>query len=137
MLEARFPVEVVGGVPVVATPEEIDISNAAELRAALLGASAHARGTLVVDMSGTQFCDSSGIHVLVRARERAEAEGGELLLVFTAAPVLRIFAVTGIDRIIPIFSSLEEALGQAPAARSARSSPALTAYEPSPSLSSL
>ena len=137
MLQARFPVELVGGVPVVATPEEIDISNAAELRAALLGASAHAYATLVVDMSRTEFCDSSGIHVLVRAHKRAEAEGGELLLVFTAAAVLRVFAITGIDRMIPIFSSLEEALGQTAAARSARSSPVLTGSEPSRSLSAL
>jgi anti-sigma B factor antagonist len=135
MRDARFPVELVAGVPVVATPEEIDISNAAELRAALLRASGLGRGTLVADMSGAQFCDSSGIHVLVRAHERAKAEDGQLLLVVTATPVLRVFAITGIDRIIPNFSTLEEALGQSSAARSARSSPARTGYEPSPSLS--
>ena len=36
MPEARFPVEAVRGVPVVAAPEEIDITNAEALRAALL-----------------------------------------------------------------------------------------------------
>ena len=36
MPDARFPVEVVSGVPVVVTPEEIDITNADGLRAALL-----------------------------------------------------------------------------------------------------
>ena len=36
MPDARFPVEVVRGVPVVAAPEEIDITNAEALRAALL-----------------------------------------------------------------------------------------------------
>jgi len=134
MPEARFPVEVVGGVPVVLAPEEIDITNAAALRAALLRASAHGCGTLVVDMSGTQSCDASGIHVLVREHKRAQAGGGELLLVVTATAVLRVFAITGIDCIIHNFSTLEEALEQAPATRSARSSPALTGYEPSPSL---
>jgi anti-sigma B factor antagonist len=119
MPEASFAVEVVSGVPVVATPAEIDITNAAGLRTALAEASAHGRGTLVVDMSGTQFCDSSGIHILVRAHKRARADGGELLLVLTAATVLRIFAIIGIDRIIPSFPSLEEALAQAPAARPA------------------
>jgi anti-sigma B factor antagonist len=125
MPEAGFTLEMVGGVPVVATPEEIDISNAVGLRAALLDASAHGRGMLVVDMSRTQFCDSSGIHVLVRAHERARAEGGELLLVLPATTVLRVFAITGIDRVIPNFSSLKKAFAQAPAARSARGSPAL------------
>jgi anti-sigma B factor antagonist len=115
MPEASFALEVVSGVPVVATPQEIDITNAGGLRAALVEASAHGPGPLVVDMSRTEFCDSSGIHVLVRAHKRARAGGGELRLVLTAAGVRRAFAIIGIDRVIPSFPSLEEALGQAPA----------------------
>ena len=44
MPDARFSVEVVSGVPVVVTPEEIDITNADGLRAALLEAAAHGPG---------------------------------------------------------------------------------------------
>ena len=106
MHDGRFPFEVVSGVPVVTAPEEIDITNAPELRSALLEAAAHGHGTLVVDMTRTQFCDSSGLHTLLAAHKRAQAEGGELLLVISAAPVLRVFAITGIDRIIPNFTSL-------------------------------
>jgi anti-sigma B factor antagonist len=95
---------------VVTAPEEIDITNAAALRAALLEAAARGRGATVADMSGTQFCDSAGLSVLIRAHKRAQAEGGELLLVVPATSVLRIFALTGIDRMIPNFSSLEDAL---------------------------
>ena len=112
MPEAGFQVEMVSGVPVVGAPEEIDIINAAGLRAAVLDAAARGNGTLVVDMSQTQYCDSAGLHVLVRAHQRAQAEGGELLLVIRAAAVLRIFAVTGIDHLIPHFSTLEQALTQ-------------------------
>ena len=115
MAEASFPVQVVGGVPVVAAPEEIDITNAAGLRAALLEAAAHGSGTLVVDMAQTQFCDSAGLNVLVRAHKRARADGGELLLVICAAAVLRIFAVTGIDHLIPNFPDLEQARAPGPA----------------------
>ena len=45
--DGRFPFEVVSGVPVVTAPEEIDITNAPELRSALLEAAAHGHGTLV------------------------------------------------------------------------------------------
>jgi len=110
MPDIRLPVDVVRGVPVVTVPEEIDITNAGALRAALLEAGAHARGAMVADMSRTLFCDSAGLNVLVRAHKRARAEGGELLLVVPATTVLRIFAITGIDRMIPNFSSLEDAL---------------------------
>jgi anti-sigma B factor antagonist len=110
MPEARFPVEMVNGVPVVVAPEEIDITNADGLRSALLEAAVHGPGRLVVDMSRTQFCDTAGIHALVAAHKRAEAGRGEIRLVITGAAVLRIFAITGLDSVIPHFATLEEAL---------------------------
>jgi anti-sigma B factor antagonist len=112
MLDGRFPFEVVNGVPVVTAPEEIDITSAQGLRSALLDAAAHGHGTLVVDMTRTQFCDSSGLHTLLAAHKRAQAATGELLLVISATPVLRVFALTGIDRVIPNFTSLDQALAQ-------------------------
>lgn len=118
MPDDGFPVEVVGDVPVLAAPEEIDITNAEALRLALITAAANGHGTLVVDMTGTRFCDSSGLHTLLAAHKRAQAEGGELLLAITAAPVLRVFALTSIDRMIPNFTSLDEALAQTSANRS-------------------
>lgn len=116
MPEAGFPVEMAGGVPVVATPGEIDITNADDLRTALVAAAARGRGTFVVDMSITRFCDSSGLHALVAAHRRAQAEGGEVLLVVPDAAVLRVLAITGVDQVIPNFTSLDEALAEAPAA---------------------
>ena len=110
MPEISFPVEVVEGVPVVTAPEEIDITNAAGLRAALLQSAALGPGTLVVDMTRTQFCDTAGLHALVAAHKRARAEGGRVLLVLRGATVLRIFSITGLDDVIPNFPTLEEAL---------------------------
>jgi anti-anti-sigma factor len=132
MPEASFPVEVVGGVPVVTAPEEIDITNAAGLRAALLEAATHGSGTLVADMAQTQFCDSAGLNVLVRAHERARADGGELLLIIGTATVLRVFAVTGIDHLIPNFPTLEQALAPAPAVPDLTSPPGALAAGPAP-----
>ena len=86
MVDGRFPVEVVDGVAVVTAPEEIDITNAPELRAALLEAAAHGNSTLVADLTGTQFCDSSGLHTLLAAHKRAQAEGSELVLVMSTGP---------------------------------------------------
>lgn len=96
--------------PVVTAPEEIDISNADWLRAALPEPAVDGPAIIVVDMSSTQFCDSAGLHVLVRAHKRALAAGGELRLVVTSRTVLRLLAVTGIDTVIPQFRSLDEAL---------------------------
>lgn len=114
MPDNQYPVEVVGGVPVVTAAEEIDITNADGLQAALLEAATRGHATLVVDMTRTQFCDTAGIHVLVDAHKRALTEGAQLRLVISSANVRRVFAITGIDRVIPQFASLDEALVQAP-----------------------
>ena len=105
-----FPVEVVRGVPVVAAPEEIDITNAEGLRAALSRAAGEGAGSLVVDLTRTRFCDSAAIHALVDAHKRARAEGGQVLLAISGTAVPRIFEITGVDRVIPRFPGVAEAL---------------------------
>lgn len=110
MRVAAFPVEVTSGVPVVITPEEIDITNAGALRAALLRAGAQGRKTYVVDMTRTRFCDSAGLHALLGAHRRAQAEGGEVRFVVTGPGVRRVLAIMAVDRVIPVFGRLDEAL---------------------------
>jgi anti-anti-sigma factor len=105
-----FPIELVGGMPVVTAPEEVDIINAAGLRSALLQAAADGSGVLVADLTRTRFCDLAGLHALVAAHKRARAAGGELLLVVSGAAVLRVLAITGADRVIPNFTTLHDAL---------------------------
>jgi anti-sigma B factor antagonist len=116
MPEIGFPVEMVSGVPVVAAPAEIDITNADGLRAALGHAAETGPGALVVDLTRTRFCDSAGMHALVDAHKRARVEGGQVLLAVSGAAVPRILEITGIDRVLPRFDSVAEALAYIPAA---------------------
>ena len=113
MPDDQFPIEVVEGVSVVVTPQEVDITNGEALRSALLKAATNGYRTLVVDMTATQFCDSSGLHALAAAHRRAQADGREVLLVVPGAAVLRVLALTGVDRVIPNFTSLAKALAYA------------------------
>jgi len=131
MDDGDFPVELVDGIPVVTAPEEIDIVNAPELAAALIKAAANRPGTLVADMTRTRFCDSAALHTLVAAHKRAQAEGRELLLVIRSAAVLRIFAITGVDRVIANFTSLDDALAHTSSNRS-RAIGSLTSREGPP-----
>jgi anti-sigma B factor antagonist len=102
------------------TPAEIDITNAGYFRAALLAAAGRGAGLTVIDLSRTQFCDSAGLHALVAAHKRARAAGGEVRLVVSDPHVLRIFAISSLDRVITCHDDLGQAL--------ARSDP----YEASP-----
>lgn len=138
MHDAGHPFQMARGVPLVTAPAEIDVTSAVQLRWILL--EWHARGhvTVVVDMTDTEFCDSAGLRALVRSHQQAAAGGGGLRLVMPDdRPVLRIFTITGLDRLIPRFASLELALAQIPAAPGrppcpAPHSPAATLAGPSP-----
>ena len=116
MTEPGFPVRITRGVPVVIAPQEIDITNAGRLRAALLHAAARPGAALVVDMTRTRFCDSAGLHALIGAHKRARAEGRQVRLATPGAQVRRVLALTALDRLIPVFTSLDEALAH-PAAK--------------------
>ena len=111
MPDVSSPSGVISAVPVVTAPEEMDITTAYRLRGAL-AAAVRGHATVVVDMTRTHACDTPGLHVLVRAHRRALAQGGELRLVAPSPDVRRLFAVTGLDRVIRHFASLDEALAQ-------------------------
>jgi anti-anti-sigma regulatory factor len=75
-------------------------------------------------MTRTRFCDSSGLHALIAVHKRAGAEGREVLLVIPSAAVLRVFALIGMDMVIPNFTSLAEALAQTAATARPDAAPA-------------
>ena len=101
---------------VVTVPAEIDTINAGEVRQALLAAS-HDATVLIIDMSGTTFCDSAGVQAIIDTYNQAAATHTQLRLVATA--VLRILTLVGVDQLIPIYPTLEAALAGTPAAASA------------------
>ena len=110
MPAVEYSVTTENGLPVVSAPVEVDVSNADGLRQLLLACADEGHAVLVVDMSETAFCDSTGLHQLVRAHKRATAAGGEVRLVITAPTVLRLFEIVGIDRFFPIFKRLDDAV---------------------------
>ncbi|MEW1914351.1 STAS domain-containing protein [Kitasatospora sp. NPDC085895] len=60
---------------------------------------------LVIDLSGLEFCDSSGITALLAARRHAQTAGADLALAAVPANTLRILAVVGLDRVFTILPS--------------------------------
>jgi anti-anti-sigma factor len=117
MVASGYSFQMARGVPVVTTPAEIDISTAGELRAVLLQSHARGHTTLVVDLTGTVFCDLAGLRELERAHQRAGAAAGGLRLAVAAeGAFLRIFTASGLDGIIPHFATVQQALAQVPAA---------------------
>jgi anti-sigma B factor antagonist len=112
--DERFPVNWSGRTAVVVVPREVDVTNSDGLRDTLLGALNAGANGLVVDMTGTTFCDSAGITALARAARRAGANESPMRLAVTAPAVLRVLNLVGIDRLIDVYPSVPDALASLP-----------------------
>jgi anti-sigma B factor antagonist len=99
------------GVRVVTIRGEVDMSHEQELRGELRRAAASGADGIVVDLTECEFIDSTGVRALLLSREAQGAkEGSERLAVAAASEqILRILSVMGIDRVIPIRPTVEEA----------------------------
>jgi anti-sigma B factor antagonist len=74
---------------------------------------------LLVDMSALTFLDSSALHAILRAHKAQRAAGCTLALVSPSGAAARILALTGIDQVLPVFASAEQAAARLDRARSA------------------
>ncbi|MES4893173.1 STAS domain-containing protein [Streptomyces sp. NPDC096012] len=97
---------------IVALRGELDHASAVQLQEAAETVFAGTqRPTLVViDCADLEFCDSSGINSLVRMHLRLAGHGGVLRLAAVPASVARVFALTGLDQVIPMHDTAEEAV---------------------------
>jgi anti-anti-sigma factor len=89
---------------------EIDIAAAAQIAPYLDRVTARPGVRVVIDLSGVDFFDCSGLRLLYRARGRVLDRGGELRLVCAHPLTLRILKVTGLARLLPPQPTLDAAL---------------------------
>jgi anti-sigma B factor antagonist len=84
---------------------EIDLYTAPTLQSQLMSALAPGQVKLIVDMSGVDFCDSTGINVLLAAHRHAIERGGELQLASPGSATRKVLQVTGLES---VFTVIEE-----------------------------
>ncbi|MFJ4826158.1 STAS domain-containing protein [Streptomyces bacillaris] len=89
---------------------ELDHHTADLLREPLESAVEQGRSRLVVDCSRLDFCDSTGLNVLLGARLKAEAAGGGVHLTGMLPVVARVFEITGAEAVFTVHATLEDAL---------------------------
>jgi anti-sigma B factor antagonist len=94
---------------VVTLPAEIDMATAHAIGEQVAAALAPGVQAVIADMTATTFCDSAGINMLIRAKKRATAHGAELRLLLSCPNVLRVLKIQGVDAVLPVYHSLEEA----------------------------
>jgi anti-sigma B factor antagonist len=99
-------------VAVIELKGEVDLYTCPELKDELLRVIGDGATIVVVDLTETTFIDSTGLGVLIRGVERLTTEDGRLAVVCIDPNMVKVFEVTGLDRVFTIYSTREEALAQ-------------------------
>jgi anti-anti-sigma factor len=101
-----------GGATVISIAGEIDMATVPQLREALDLPLRQSPSCLVLDLTDLDFCDSSGLALLVAVRRRLPPEAS-LFLAGAKPIVARVFQVTGLADVFPFFPTVAEALAAA------------------------
>ena len=88
---------------------EIDMATAPQLRQHAVTLVSDGRDRLVIDMTGVDFCDSTGLGVLVAIVKRVRTVGGDLRVVTCDDRLLALLEITRLDRVFDIHSTVADA----------------------------
>jgi anti-sigma B factor antagonist len=106
-VETRNPRE---GVAVIALSGEVDVYTSPRVKQEIVDLLNGGTHKLVVDLTGVEYLDSTGLGVLIGGLKRARERDGDLKLICDNLRILRIFEITGLTKIFDIHRSETEAL---------------------------
>jgi len=99
---------------VVAAAGEVDYNTYLPLQEELYRQVDAGGNRIVLDLGGVTMCDSTGLSVLVRVHRRVKAQGGWLRLADVQPVVHRALALTNLDRLLPLFATVQDAVADLP-----------------------
>jgi anti-sigma B factor antagonist len=109
-VDLRLSDEVRPEATIVAVAGELDVESAPQLDDHLTAAIAGEPTRLVVDLSGVDFLDSTGLGVLIKAYARQRDRGAGFAVVASADRITKVFRITGMDASLSVHRDLESAL---------------------------
>ncbi|MET8138398.1 MULTISPECIES: STAS domain-containing protein [unclassified Streptomyces] len=103
--------------PVLEITGDLDHATAPELRQAVDRLTLASGQLLVLDLSGLEFCDSSGITALLATRNLATEQSGDMALAAVPANTARILRIVGLDRVFTLHPDTSTATNPSSTAR--------------------
>ncbi|GGM70573.1 anti-sigma-B factor antagonist [Thermopolyspora flexuosa] len=101
-VELKVSTRVTAGNAVMTIVGEIDLYTAPRLQAEFARLLEDGPSRVVIDMSGVEFCDSTGMNVLLSALKRLRERGGGLEVAAPRPAVRKILQVTGLDSVFVV-----------------------------------
>lgn len=125
MIPAPFAVETEeldGGITLLTIRGELDMNTAPELERSLNALTSQEEPAILIDLSGCEFIDSTGVALIIRAWQRVDRNGGtgngRLVICCPNSQVRRLLDITGVENSISMHNSIDEAREDLQAARS-------------------
>jgi anti-sigma B factor antagonist len=88
--------------------EKLDASNASDLKDELIKLNKKGTNSIVIDLSTTKYCDSSGLSAILVANRLCKDTNGKFALVGLQANVTKMIAISQLDKVLSIVSTLDE-----------------------------
>ena len=99
---------VVDNRPVVKVSGDVDLRTSPRLRAVLMEMAHKTPGTLLIDLSGVDYMDSSGVGTMVYVKREVERGGRRLILIGLQPRVRSVLEITHLDKFFTIATSIDE-----------------------------
>lgn len=109
----NFSSELKGKVAVVrSNVEKLDSTNAPELKSLFIHLNKGSNNRLVLDMSATKYCDSSGLSAILIANRLCKDTNGSFSISNVQSNVFKLIQIAQLDTVLSIHSNLDEAVAK-------------------------
>jgi anti-sigma B factor antagonist len=108
-MDLRINVKDSGGLPVIELGGELDAYTCSRLRDTMIEVIDGGKSTVIVSMLKVEYIDSSGLGTLVGGLKRASEHNGEIGIVCTNPQIRKVFEITGLFRVFPLYDTEEDA----------------------------
>tara|TARA_R110002072_G_scaffold2815_1_gene22195 strand:- start:12079 stop:12417 length:339 start_codon:yes stop_codon:yes gene_type:complete len=90
--------------------EKLNAGNVPELKSELLVLSKKSVNNIVIDMSATKYCDSSGLSAILIANRMCKDTNGRFILCGLQDNVSKLVQIAQLDKVLTIVNSEKDAL---------------------------
>jgi anti-sigma B factor antagonist len=109
-LENQMAADCAAGIEILGMPEELDLVTADSLVGQGWAAIACRPRLLLLDLASLCFCDARGLGAFVQIANRADAAGCRYGLVAPQPRVAKLLRIGGLNRRLPVFATMEDAV---------------------------
>ncbi len=110
MADLKIDTRLVDGKPVLDLTGEVDSYNSPKLREKMVSLIDEGNPNLIINMTGVDYIDSTGLGTLVGGLKRASEKNGAIRLICPNEQIYKVFNITGLVKVFSIFDNEAAAL---------------------------